>query len=56
MQDTVINPNTLDSVRPDPSITLRTKGLVEGFWLRGWWFDKALLSLPKDSPRTVKCG
>ncbi len=41
MQGTVINPNTvhLNSVHPDPSTMLRTKGLVEGFWLRGWWFD-----------------
>ena len=34
-----------NSVRPEP---------VEGLLVSRWWFDKALLSLSKGSPRTVK--
>lgn len=33
-----------NSVRPEP---------VEGLLVSSWWFDKALLSLSKGSPRTV---
>ena len=39
----MLNPKLFGSknpVRPDPSILLRTEGIVEGLWVSGWWFDQ----------------